>query len=109
LRWYWICFAISCLSALISLGYSMAALRGRGRSDVYRQYAGSRSVAVAGAVVAAAFVRSRDLMLVLAFATALMQGLDALVGLDTGERAKVLGPAAVSVLTLVAAVLLLGH
>lgn len=106
---YWVCFAVALVSALISLGYSLVALRTDGRSDVYAQYAASRSVAVLCAVASAGVVHSTDLLVVVALMTALMQAIDAVVGLGTRDPAKIFGPAGVAVTTVVVTSLLIAQ
>lgn len=66
-------------------------------------------MAVVGAVGSAAFVHSTDLLVVMALMTAVMQGLDAIVGLGTKDRTKVFGPAGVAVATLVLTALLVAQ
>lgn len=106
---YWLCFAVAGLSALISLGYSLVALRKDGRSDIYAQYAASRSVAVVGAVASAGFVHSVDLLVVVALMTAVMQAIDAIVGIRTRDPAKIFGPAGVAAATVLIAALLIAR
>jgi hypothetical protein len=96
-RAFWICAIIAALSAVVSASFSVAALIGAGRQDQYAMYAASRSIALALASVACIGARSRRGVMALALTMALVQGLDALIGLVAHDPGKTYGPLALSV------------
>jgi hypothetical protein len=99
---YWLALALTAVSALTSLGCSLAALRQR---NVYAEYAASRSIALVVAVIVAFILGSQPLVFVLAVVMTVVQGLDAVVGARQRDVMKTVGPAVLAVLTLVSAVL----
>ncbi|GGF21599.1 hypothetical protein [Subtercola lobariae] len=103
--WFWLCFALTAASALTSLGFSLAALRGPNR-DVYAKYSLSRSIALVGGVIVVLAVHTVSALFVMALAMTVVQALDAVVGITISDRMKTFGPAALAVLTLAAALLL---
>jgi len=105
--WYWVAFAATAISALVSLGYSLAALRGRtGDAATFARYAASRSIAIVAGLVVALFVGSGALVFALAIVMTVVQGLDAIVGRLERDAMKTWGPAALALVTLTAAILL---
>jgi hypothetical protein len=100
---YWLCLALTAVSALVSLGFSLAALRQR---NVYAEYAASRSVALVAGVILAFGLTSQLLVFALAIVLTVVQALDAVVGIRQRDVMKTVGPAVLAVLTLVAAILL---
>lgn len=92
---FWVCAAITAVSAFVSLGYSLAALRAPGASDrTSSLYAAARSLALAIAAVAALFVGSRDFLVAIAVTMTIVQAADALIGARINDRLKTVGPAA---------------
>jgi hypothetical protein len=103
---YWLCFGVTAVSSLISLGFSLAALRGPAGKDIYPRYAASRSVALVAAVIASAFLSSVPVVFVLAIMLTVVQGLDAAIGIQQRDLRKTIGPVVLAVLTLVTAIIL---
>lgn len=92
---YWFSAVVTAISALTSLGFSVAVLAAASeRSRANARYAASRSLAL---VIAAA----------VALAMVVVQAVDALIGVSEDDVMKTLGPAMLSLITLVALVLLL--
>lgn len=104
---FWICYTITSVSALISAFYSLSALFSEGAVDTYALYAASRSIALVLAVLSVAILRSRIVLIVLALIMAVVQGLDALIGLVAQDVMKTIGPAVLAVITVVAVFALL--
>ena len=100
---YWLALALTAVSALTSLGFSLAALRAK---SIYAEYAASRSIALVVAVIVAFFLSSQPLVFVLALAMTVMQALDAVIGARQRDLMKTVGPAVLAVLTLAGAILL---
>jgi hypothetical protein len=100
---YWLALALTAVSALVSLGFSLAALRTR---NFYAEYAAGRSIALVVAVVVAFFVGSQTLVFVLALVMTVVQALDAVVGARQRDVMKTVGPAVLAVVTCVAGILL---
>lgn len=94
--------ALTAVSALASLGFSLAALRQR---NVYAEYAASRSIALVVAVVVAFFLGSQPVVFVLAIVMTVVQGLDAVVGTRQRNVMKTVEPAVLAALTISGAVL----
>ena len=93
---FWCCVSITAISALVSLGYSIAALAGS-RSSPDRtpsMYAFARSLALAAGALAAVVVRSVSFAEAIAFLMVIVQGADAVIGTRIGDRLKTIGPAA---------------
>ena len=86
------------MSALVSLGYSTAALRaastGGDAGRVPAMYAFTRSLALATTAVVAARTQSVAALKAAAFAMVLVQAGDAVIGVVTHDRLKTFGPAA---------------
>lgn len=87
------------LSALVSLGFSLAATFSDGLAQINAGYALSRSIALAIVSLALWRWRSRGAALALLAAMTLMQAGDAVVGVAISEPVKYLGPAALALLT----------
>lgn len=102
---FWLCAAITVVSAVVSLGYSVAAVRGPGRSEPTEAlYAFSRSSALAVAAVVVLFVRSEDWLRAVAVAMIIVQAGDAVIGARIGDRLKTVGPALTALANLAALV-----
>ena len=95
---FWLCFGVTALSALISLGYALAALSVTGTSDAYALYAASRSGALAVAVLSVGGWRRPGVLFTLALTMAAVQALDALIGLGLHDAVKTVGPAALALI-----------
>lgn len=94
---FWVCAAITAISACVSLGYSLAALTG---SDALcrtsAMYASARSVALAVAAIVAFFARSSSYLAAVALTMVIVQAIDAVIGAGTRDRLKTVGPAVTS-------------
>jgi len=101
-RAYWLCWAITSLNALVSAGYSAAALLGQGTTDVYTQYAASRSIALVVIILALGWFRSTGALLALATVMTLIQLGDAVIGFSIHDTAKSFGPLGLGLVTLLA-------
>ncbi|ROS26284.1 hypothetical protein [Cellulomonas sp. PhB150] len=105
---FWLCAVITAISAYVSLGYSIAALRGAdAQAKVGSMYALARSVAVAAAATIAPFTSSVDFVAAVALVMVIVQGADAVVGARIHDRLKTYGPAATAVVNAAALVWLL--
>ena len=87
---FWLSAALGIVTNGISVGFAAASAPGGGPLGLY---AGSRSIALLAAAVGVALARSRPGVVTVVLASALFQGLDALIGLSLGDFAKTLGPA----------------
>ncbi len=93
----WACAAITAVSALISLGFSVQSLiRGVGSARTAAGYAASRSVALAVVALVALFDLRVPFVVAIALAMIVVQALDALVGAMNHDRVKTIGPAITS-------------
>jgi hypothetical protein len=89
---FWLCVAITTISALVSAGFSIAGLLGPSGGDSFTQYAASRSVALLIAALICAVVRSRTAVAALALVMTLVQAFDGLIGALAHDPAKTYGP-----------------
>jgi hypothetical protein len=89
---FWLCAAITAISALVSAGFSIGGLFGPSAVDGFAQYAASRSVALLVAVLFCTALRSRSGIAALALVMSLVQGLDGLIGALAHYPAKTYGP-----------------
>jgi heme A synthase len=83
---------ITTVSALVSAGFSLAALFGPTGDDVLGRYAASRSIALLIAVLCCVGFRSRKAIAGLALVMSLVQGFDGLIGALADDPAKTYGP-----------------
>jgi hypothetical protein len=97
-RFFWICAAITSINALVSAGFSLAALRS---GDVYAMYGASRSVALLLIAIALVWLRSRTGIAVMAALMSLVQAGDAIVGVLAHDLVKTLGPVVLCAATFV--------
>lgn len=102
---YWLCLALTAISALVSLGFSLAGLRASVRT-ASAKYAAARSIALLVGVGIAAFLGSTIVVIVLGITLAVMQAIDAAIGVTEHDRTKTLGPAFLAAVTLVSVILL---
>ena len=65
-RAFWICAAVTAISAIVSASFSVAALLAPDQPDVNAMYAASRSIALPLVVLVVAYFRSRDGLAVIA-------------------------------------------
>ena len=89
---FWLCAAITAISALVSAGFSIAGLLGPPAVDSFAQYAASRSVALVIAVLFCTALRSRNGIAALALVMSIVQGFDGLIGALAHNPAKTYGP-----------------
>ena len=99
-RAYWLCWATTTLNALVSAGYSTAALLGQGSTDVYTRYAESRSVALVVVILALGWFRSTGALMAVATVMSLIQLGDAVIGFQIHDPAKSFGPLGLGLVTL---------
>ena len=105
---YWFCVVVTAISALTSLGFSIAALvRPIEGSLRTARYAASRSVALAVAAAVPVVATSVGWAEAVALAMVIVQAGDATIGLREHDIRRTLGPAVFAVINLVALVLLL--
>ena len=107
--WYWLCLAVTAVSAVTSFGFSLAALRvkGEGGQRSIARYAASRSTALVAGVIVALTLGSPAATFALAVVMTVVQALDAVVGAMERDSMKTWGPAALAAFTLASAILLL--
>lgn len=89
---FWICAAITTISALVSAGFSVATLVGSSAGDTVARYAASRSIALLIAALFCVALRSRKGIAALALVMSLVQGFDGIVGALADDPAKTYGP-----------------
>jgi hypothetical protein len=89
---FWICGIITTASALVSAGFSLAALFGPSGADILGRYAATRSIALPIAVLCCIGLRSRNAVAALALVMSLVQGFDGVIGLLAHDPAKTYGP-----------------
>jgi hypothetical protein len=100
---YWFCAVVSLVSAAVSFGFSLAALRGRtGGEQTAGLYAFSRSIALLAVAVISLFTGSSLFVIAVAVAMVIVQAFDAAVGVTLRDRAKTAGPVVVGAVNLVA-------
>jgi len=106
-RRFWTCAIITTISALVSAGFSVAALFGPSGSDHVERYAASRSIALLIAMPFCIWLRSREAIETMALVMSLVQGFDGLIGLLAHDPAKTYGPFAFALINFAALVWLL--
>jgi hypothetical protein len=100
---YWVCAAVSLVSAGVSFGFSLAALRERaGAEQTASLYAFSRSTALLAVAVISLFTGSALFVIAVAVAMVIVQAFDAAVGFTQKDRMKTVGPVVVGAVNLVA-------
>lgn len=104
---FWICSTITSISAVVSLGYSVAALRSsKGTTQTNALYACSRSLALAVVALIVLFTRSADWLKAVATAMIIVQAGDALIGARIRDQLKTAGPALTAAANLAALIYL---
>jgi hypothetical protein len=105
---FWICSIITVISAFISLGFSIAALRSSNASTrINAMYVTSRSTAIAVACVIAMISLSSPWIVAIAFVMVIVQFIDAGIGIVSHDSMKTFGPLSLAVLNLAALIFLL--
>jgi hypothetical protein len=102
-----LCCALTLLSALVSAGFSFAALTGLATFNALGWYAFSRSISLPIVVLAAIATRSRAAVLTMAFTMTLVQLFDGIIGIFMKDPAKTYGPFVLAIMTGASAVILL--
>jgi hypothetical protein len=85
---FWTCAIVTAISALVSAGFSIAALFGPAAGDNIERYAASRSIALAVAVLCCIVLRSREAIAGLALVMGMVQGFDGFIGLLAHDPAN---------------------
>lgn len=94
---FWLCATVTTLSAFISAGFSLEALKSSGGAQIAAMYGAARSVALAIASLIPLFNGSHDWLAAIALAMVIVQALDTLVGIRQHDVMKTAGPAALTV------------
>jgi hypothetical protein len=106
-RGFWWCAAITGVSALVSAGFSLAAVLARSPWEITALYAASRSVAVPLAILVSIALRSMPAIAALAFVMGLIQLFDGFIGIYARDASKTYGPFVLALLTFITLVRLL--
>jgi hypothetical protein len=103
-----LCALISAVSALVSLGFSIAAQRiATGAARTMALYACARSLALFVASVVPFLSGSVGWLLAVAWSMIIVQALDAVVGMTVKDNVKTFGPAGTAFLNLAAVIWLI--
>ena len=100
-RAFWWCAAITGVSALVSAGFSLAAVFARSPWETTALYAASRSIAVPLAILASIALRSTPAIAALAFVMGLIQLFDGAIGIYAHDASKTYGPFVLALLTFI--------
>lgn len=102
---FWITAAVTLISAAVSFGFSVAAVRrGSGAARTSALYTLARSGAIMVVAIGALFVHSLGVVAAVAGIMTLTQAADAVVGIVTRNRAATVGPVVLAVVNLAALV-----
>ena len=105
---YWVCAIITAVSAAVSFGFSVAALRGGSKETlIASRYAAARSLALFAVALFALFTASVPFVTAVAIAMVIVQAADAVVGVSIRDRMKTIGPAVITVVNLAALIWML--
>jgi hypothetical protein len=97
------CASITAISAIISLGFSIAgALGATGTARTMALYACARSMALVIASAAPFITGSTEWLQAIAWSMIIVQACDAVIGTTIKDRMKTFGPAGTALLNLVA-------
>ncbi len=103
-----LCASITAISAIISLGFSIAAaLAATGSARTMALYACARSVALTIASAVPFLTGSTGWLQAIAWSMIIVQAGDAVIGATINDRMKTLGPAGTALLNLVAVIWLI--
>src|SRR6266436_9563050 len=98
-----LCASITAISAIISLGFSIAAALGvNGTARIMALYACARSMALAIASAVPFLTGSTEWLQAMAWSMIIVQACDAAIGTTIKDRMKTFGPAGTALLKLVA-------
>lgn len=100
-RGFWVCALTTLISSMISVGFSVAAVVQQ-RGNIVALYAASRSLSLLALVLAAMLLRSSAAMAGAAFAMALVQTCDAVIGIIAHDTSKTIGPLILALATFAA-------
>jgi len=104
-----VCFEITIASAIVSLGFSIAAIATHsGQARLMAFYAGARSLAFAAISLAAFWVGSVSWLQASASGMIIVQLCDAVIGMVIRDKVKALGPGCTAIVNLGALVWLTG-
>src|SRR5215203_2549746 len=91
---FWSCAAITAISAFTSLGFSVAAARtSEGLARTNALYATARSAPLALASLVTFFSKSNVWLIAIASLMIVVQAIDAVIGINIGDKMKTYGPA----------------
>lgn len=94
---YWICAIFTLISACVSLGYSLAAVRGTVPADgPATRYTLARSIGLVVIAIVPLTHERPEWLVAAATAMIVVQAADTLVGIGIHDRAKTYGPAAMA-------------
>jgi hypothetical protein len=94
-----ICAFITAISAIVSLGFSMAAsFSNQGEAQTMALYGSARSLALVIVAVVPFFTASTAWLLAVASGMTIVQACDAAIGLRIKDRMKTIGPVAIALL-----------
>lgn len=100
---YLVCAIITAISAAVSLGYSIAALRAAaGEAKTLALYASARSAALLLGAIAAFAFQEIGWLFAVATMMIIVQAADAYIGTTLGDRLKTFGPAFTALFNLAA-------
>ena len=103
-----VCAMVTAISAIVSLGFSIAALRSvSGEARTLASYASARSLALVIVSIAAFPVGATAWLAAVAWCMIIVQACDAAVGITISDRLETFGPAATALLNLAALIWLL--
>ncbi len=97
---YWICALFTMVSASVSLGYSIAAVRAAGEAGSDARYTLVRSTGLAAVAATSLIGEHGNWLVAIAVAMIVVQAGDAIVGLHIHNRLKTAGPAATALINL---------
>ncbi len=97
---FWLCALVTVLSALISMGFCVAALSSSGDAHTDALRAAGRGGSLALASVLVVVMRSRAALVVVALAMSLVQASDAVIGASDHDTSRTVGPALIALATL---------
>jgi|ERR1700731_2090403 len=106
-RAFWICAAITTISAIVSASFAVAGLLGTGAHDSFALYAASRSLAIPLVVLIFLGFRSRGGIAAMALTMSLVQLFDWVIGVILHDASKTYGPLFLALIGLVSFVFLL--
>jgi hypothetical protein len=91
-RTFWICAAITAISAVVSASFAVAGVLGPGTHDTFALYAASRSLAIPLVVLILLGFRSRWGVAAMGLTMSLIQSFDAVIGVLSHDAGKTYGP-----------------